>query len=257
MSRIVVVLTVVSVMITSAFATTQIVKGPMTPQITPQSTGIYSVAVLHRDARVYQSLALFHQGQMKEIHTRVQGGPYLRRRPGSTAIRIQPATFDQLIATAGGVDRNVEQLPLAQRNRFYQLAGLAVPTPPGTPSRPPEVAPDTAGHCPQGYELRPFPKPAKCVLISEAPQPNRNWLVAGWSGSASCAKRRRRSMSSTFPSRTSSATSRSHTTTRSGFTSSRASVSSSSGMTIQLRPGAEEKTYAIHDADDPQCLQRQ
>lgn len=180
MSRIVVVLTVVSVMITSAFATTQIVKGPMTPQITPQSTGIYSVAVLHRDARVYQSLALFHQGQMKEIHTRVQGGPYLRRRPGSTAIRIQPATFDQLIATAGGVDRNVEQLPLAQRNRFYQLAGLAVPTPPGTPSRPPEVAPDTAGHCPQGYELRPFPKPAKCVLISEAPQPNRNWLVAGW-----------------------------------------------------------------------------
>jgi hypothetical protein len=179
-SRIIVVLTVLSVMITSAFAVTQIVKGTATPQITQQSTGIYTVAGLHRDVRPLSSLALFYKGQMKEIHTKVVGGTYLHRKPGSTPIRIQPTTFDQLIAIAGGVDKNVEQLPPDKKNRFYQLAGLS--STPGSPSAPPppEVAPDAAGHCPPGYELRPLPKPGKCVLKAEAPQLDRQWLAAAW-----------------------------------------------------------------------------
>lgn len=165
---------------TSASARIQVAQGSGAHLVTPQSTGIYVVAQLSRDARVSQSIALFHKGQMTEIHTRIVGGPYLTRKAGSTAIRIPTGTFNQLITVAGGLNVNVEQLPAAKRTQFYQLAGLSASHP--SPPPAPEVAPDAAGHCPHGYQLRPFPKPPKCVLITEAPPAARSRFVTWWRG---------------------------------------------------------------------------
>jgi hypothetical protein len=185
MAQVSIALILVLFFTTPAAAITQVVQGSGAQLVTTQSTGIYVIAHLERDGRISQSIALFRKGQMTEIHTRVVGGPYLNRKAGSTAIRVPTAKFDQLITAAGGLNVNVEQLPAAKRNQFYQLAGF-VPTP-ATPPRPPEVAPDPAGHCPQGYEFRPFPgggKPGsgKCMLITEAPPAVRSRFVTWWQG---------------------------------------------------------------------------
>jgi hypothetical protein len=183
MAHVFTALVLVLFLTTPVAASTQFVKGSGAHLPTPQSTGIYEVAQLQRDGRVSQSIALFHKGQMAEIHTRVVGGPYLNRKPGSTAIRIPAATFNQLITVAGGLNANVEQLPAAKRAQFYQLAGFA-PTPP-TPARPLEVAPDAAGRCPPGYQFRGFPgggKPGKCMLLTEAPPAVRSRFVTWWQG---------------------------------------------------------------------------
>jgi len=181
MSRIlVVILTVVAVVVTSAEAAINMTKGPGTTQITPQSTGIYTMASVHKDTRVLHSIALFHKGQMMEIHTRVDGGAYLNRKAGSTPIKIPTSKFNQLITAAGGIDRDVEKLPAAEKNEFYQIAGIAAGSTPSGSSKPlpKEVQPDAAGHCPSGYRLdKPFPKAAgKCVLISQGPSP----LALAW-----------------------------------------------------------------------------
>ena len=77
------------------------------------------------------------------------------RRSGS-----QTTVFDQLIKQAGGIDRNVEELPAAQKNRFYRLAGFSSgPAPSGSTKPPaPEVPPDTAGNFPAGHRLQSLPK---------------------------------------------------------------------------------------------------
>ncbi len=90
-----------------------------------RATGVYLAASLSTPAgHHYDTLTLINQGQAIEVHTRQAGGAYLAKRPGAQSIRtIAPATFDQLIAAAGGVSRNVEGT--AAKAHFLQLAGLA------------------------------------------------------------------------------------------------------------------------------------
>lgn len=121
------------------------------------ATGIYEIAVVKTDAKVVQSaLALVHDGRLQEIHSRSSRG-YQRRISGSATVRVSASTFSQLLTLAGGVNRNVDFLPLAARCQFYALAklptpGMNCPTMNGLPALPaPETPPQM--QCPDGYEL--------------------------------------------------------------------------------------------------------
>lgn len=121
------------------------------------ATGIYEIAVVKTDAKVVQSaLALVHDGSLQEIHSRSSRG-YQRRISGSAAVRVSTSTFSQLLTLAGGVNRNVDFLPIAARCQFHALAklptsGMGCPTMNGLPTLPaPETPPQV--QCPDGYEL--------------------------------------------------------------------------------------------------------
>lgn len=162
----------------AAAATPQVTAGSGAQLVTSQSTGIYVIANLNNAGRVRQTLTLFHKSQLKEVHTRkTVSGTYLARTANSQAIRIPTATFNQLIAVAGGVDRNVETLPAAKRNQFYQLANLGDTA----PAPHPQVPPGPTGKCPPGYELIKLPLPPKCRLLSRGPSGLTDWLASLWS----------------------------------------------------------------------------
>jgi hypothetical protein len=89
-----------------------------------RATGVYLAASLNTPAgQRYDTLTLINQGNAIEVHTKRAGAGYLPKRPGAHSVRtIAPATFDQLIALAGGVSRNVEGRPA--KAQFLQVAGL-------------------------------------------------------------------------------------------------------------------------------------
>lgn len=120
-------------------------------QATKQSTGIYHLATVDEQRR-HQVIALAHKGKVLEIHAKTAAGGYLKRGPGSTAIRVSPQTFTQLISIAGGMNRDIESLSAAKKNQFYALAGLS--TSASQPQRPLEVTPGANNTCPSGYGLK-------------------------------------------------------------------------------------------------------
>lgn len=89
------------------------------------ATGVYEIAVVKDDAgRLQRMLALVHRGTLQELHSRGSVG-YLRRATGSTPIRVSPGTYVKLLALAGGLNRDVNSLPLATRCEYYALARLS------------------------------------------------------------------------------------------------------------------------------------
>ena len=138
------------------------------------ATGIYEIAVATTDSRRMQTaLALVHNGALKEVHSRSSAG-YQRREAGSSAIRVSTGTYDQLLALAGGTNRDVNTLPLATRCRFYSLA--AIPTTsmdcPTSTLLPATTSP-VNGACPSGYALKLVlvngTKQLRCVLLTRVP----------------------------------------------------------------------------------------
>jgi hypothetical protein len=90
-----------------------------------RATGIYRAASLNlASGKHYETLTLINQGNAVEVHTRQVGGAYLAKQAGAQSVKtLAPSKFDQLIAAAGGVSRNVEGT--AAKTQFLQIAGLA------------------------------------------------------------------------------------------------------------------------------------
>jgi hypothetical protein len=90
-----------------------------------RATGIYLAASLNVEgSKRYDTLTLINQGAAIEVHTKQSGGGYLAKRPGAQSVRvISTSKFDQLIAAAGGLNRNVEGTQA--KAGFLQLAGLS------------------------------------------------------------------------------------------------------------------------------------
>ena len=131
---------------------------------TKQSTGVYHLVTIDEQRR-HQVIALAHKGRVLEIHAKKAAGGYLTRGAGSTAIKVSPQTFTQLISIAGGMNRDIESLPAAKKNEFYALAGLS--TPASRTPLPLEVAPGSNNTCPPGYGLKTKKTVGSIVQICE------------------------------------------------------------------------------------------
>lgn len=142
-----------------------ITAGPGLRAATNQSTGVYHLVTVDEQRR-HQVIALAHKGKVLEIHAKKAAGGYLTRGSGSTAIKVSPQTFNQLIAIAGGLNRDIESLPAAKKNEFYALAGLGS-TPTSQTPRPFEVAPGSNNTCPPGYGLKTKKTAGSIVRICE------------------------------------------------------------------------------------------
>lgn len=139
------------------------------------ATGIYEVARVTTDAgKVQKALALVHKGTVKEVHSR-SSARYQKRASGSSPVRVTTETYDRLLATAGGANRDVNTLSIATRCQFYQLAGLPTTGMNCPASAPlPTTTTPTGNTCPTGYEpqLRMVDgrKQVVCVLMTQLPQ---------------------------------------------------------------------------------------
>lgn len=144
------------------------------------STGIYQLATLHnpKTKGQYSTLALFCQGQAKDVHARRTGTRYLRRAEGSTPIRVSTSKFTELLAIVPA-NQDVETRPAAVRDRYRAIAcGSGGAAPP-----PAKVAPGPGKTCPPGYELKleGVPKHFACRPLSQAPSsPAPSWVVRWW-----------------------------------------------------------------------------
>jgi hypothetical protein len=163
---------------TSAQAAVTFSPGTGANLVNPQVTGIYNVVHVNKDGTTFTTLAFFNKGRVLDAHTQ-SPGDWLAKKSGNSPKPLSTATFQQLIGIAG-VNANVETLPPAKKNQFYQLAGLSG----GSSSPPPaEVPPGPGNKCPPGYQLH-FNKPAgrvTCRLLSYRPDGAPEWLASLWS----------------------------------------------------------------------------
>lgn len=143
--------------------------------LSTNATGIYVVGTSTFSGRKpATTYALVHNGQIRQVHSK-SGGSWMRKQAGSSGgVAVMAATFDTLITTAGGVNRNVNTLSSSVRDQFLSTAGLAGATSGGGSGTPPpmEVAP-VNGSCPAGYELKlkSNPKRVTCVLMTQDYRP--------------------------------------------------------------------------------------
>src|SRR5690606_8174772 len=102
----------------SGGAGTFIVGPSLDAAVTSRATGIYLITTFQKPGGgVYQTYGLLKQGELQEVHTKAKG--WLSKKPGSASIKPMPAAkFDQLIAAAGGINRNVETNAAVKAN-FY------------------------------------------------------------------------------------------------------------------------------------------
>lgn len=140
------------------------------------ATGIYEIARTTTDTgKVQSALALVHKGSLKEVHSR-SSTRYQSRASGSSPVRVTTDTYNKLLTTAGGTNRDVNTMPLETRCQYYQLAGI--PTTgmncPTSSTLPPTTSPTSSGTCPTGYELKlrfvDGRKRMICVLMTRIPQ---------------------------------------------------------------------------------------
>jgi hypothetical protein len=92
--------------------------------VTNRATGIFLISTFQKPGGgTYRTYGLLKQGELQEVHTK--GAAWLQKRPGARSIKaLSSSKFDQLIAAAGGADRNVEG-NAALKASFYQIAGFA------------------------------------------------------------------------------------------------------------------------------------
>ncbi len=164
---------------TSAQAAVTFSPGTGANLVNSQVTGIYNVVHVNKDGTTYTTLAFFNKGRVLDAHTQSPGG-WLAKKSGNSPKPLSTATFQQLIGIAG-VNANVETLPPAKKNQFYQLAGLSGGS--SSPPPPSEVPPGPGNKCPPGYQLH-LNKPAggvTCRPLSYSPDGASEWLASLWS----------------------------------------------------------------------------
>jgi len=163
--------------------------------VTPQSTGIYALANLQGIRTSGQALALFHKGTLVEIHAKSSTGAYLTRTASNKAIKLSPATYNELLKMAGGINKNIETLSPDKREAFYRLAGLSQPQ--GGTTLPLILDPQN-GTCPKGYQLKRTTTGFKCVVISSLPNSLLRDLAALWESATFIAEAEARLISFAF-----------------------------------------------------------
>jgi hypothetical protein len=165
---------------TSAQAAVTFSPGSGSELVSQQTTGIYNVVHVNRDGTSYTTLAFFNKGRVLDAHTQSPSG-WLAKKSGNSPKPLSTSTFQQLIGIAG-VNANVETLPAAKKNQFYQLAGSSGGSSSPSSPPPPEVPPGPGNKCPPGYQLH-FNKPAggvTCRLQGYSPDGASQWLVSLW-----------------------------------------------------------------------------
>lgn len=143
------------------------------------ATGIYTLGTsTFTGYASATTFALVHQGQIREVHSK-SGGQWMSKRSSQGGLGLTSAQFDDLIALAGGLDRNVNTTN--GRDQFLCLAKLAAGCGSGAaPSTgtPGEVAP-VGMRCPTGYQLQSTASGGRtCRLISYAVPPVANRFAA-------------------------------------------------------------------------------
>lgn len=100
------------------------VGGSLNAGVTGQATGVYVIATFNKPGvGTVTTYGLLKQGALQEVHTK-KGTAWLGKQSGHSIKTLSASKFDQLIAAAGGANRNVETNAAAKAN-FYQIAGFA------------------------------------------------------------------------------------------------------------------------------------
>lgn len=89
-----------------------------------QATGLYVLGTTSIRSWTATHYVLMRDGLSVQIHTKANGH-WLDKLPMSRGgLTIGSARFDELLAIAGGLNRNTKELPQATRDRFYCRAGF-------------------------------------------------------------------------------------------------------------------------------------
>lgn len=89
-----------------------------------EATGIYVLGTTRIRSWTATHYLLARYGRGLQIHTKANGAwlPKLDGSSGGHTVGVE--RFDELLSIAGGVNRDVRQLPPAQRDRFFCVAGF-------------------------------------------------------------------------------------------------------------------------------------
>lgn len=89
-----------------------------------EASGIYVLGTTRLRSWTATHYLLVRYGRGLQIHTKANGAwlPKLEGSGGGHTVGVE--RFDELLSIAGGVNRDVRQLPAAQRDRFFCLAGF-------------------------------------------------------------------------------------------------------------------------------------
>jgi hypothetical protein len=89
-----------------------------------RATGIFDLGELRSGQRSARVRALVHHGRVLQVHGRLEGR-WLAKTSGSSGGKpMSPSKFDELVAIAGGVNRDVRQASADVRRSFSTAAEL-------------------------------------------------------------------------------------------------------------------------------------
>lgn len=151
-------------------------------------TGIYRLAYLKSAGIDKETLALVHNGQIVEVHTRTVGQlAYLKRkvykRP-TNHVDLKGDIFDKLIEISGGINKNVTKLPPAIQQDFLATAELATAELENGTNKPLTVPSPESGRCPAEYELyisfKDGRKKIECRIKADLPNNLYKQMLTWW-----------------------------------------------------------------------------
>lgn len=88
------------------------------------ATGIYLLGRAYLPREPVEVYALLHNGEVLQVHARL-GGSWLAKRHGSSGGKpLAPSRFDELMAIAGGADRDVRTQGARIHADFARVGGL-------------------------------------------------------------------------------------------------------------------------------------
>jgi hypothetical protein len=87
-------------------------------------TGIYLLGRAHLPGDPIEVYALLHNGEILQVHARLRGSWLAKRHGSSGGKDLAPSRFDELMAIAGGADRDVRAQGARVHADFARVGGL-------------------------------------------------------------------------------------------------------------------------------------
>jgi hypothetical protein len=87
-------------------------------------TGIYLLGRAYLPGDPVEVYALLHNGEVLQVHARLSGHWLAKRYGSSGGKQLAPSRFDELMAIAGGADRDVRALGAKVHADFARVGGL-------------------------------------------------------------------------------------------------------------------------------------
>lgn len=115
-----------------------------------EASGIYVLGTTRLRSWTATHYVLVRYGRGLQIHTKANGAwlPKLAGSSGGHTVGVE--RFDELLSIAGGVNRDVRQLPAVQRDRFFCVAGFGGCV--GQTSQVPETTASRDRHLARSHE---------------------------------------------------------------------------------------------------------